>query len=109
MAFKEDNLPPLEESPKNELTKRSEKPELMQLGIIDENIKKVQMNSSQKVSESGIMDVYENDDMIDCFMDDIDEMSMCEGSIQKSQQDFNYNATGAVIRNRGTTIMDQNN
>lgn len=30
------------------------------------------------------MDVYENDDMIDCFMDDIDEMSMCEGSIQKS-------------------------
>jgi len=25
-------------------------------------------------------DVYENDDMMDCFMDDIDETSMCEGS-----------------------------
>ena len=25
-------------------------------------------------------DCYENDDMMDCFMDDIDEMSMCEGS-----------------------------
>lgn len=31
--------------------------------------------------------------MIDCFMDDIDEKSMCEGARQ-SQQDFNYNATG---------------
>ena len=40
-------------------------------------------------------DVYENDDMMDCFMDDIDEMSMCEGSRQ-SQQDFNYNAKGTM-------------
>ena len=28
------------------------------------------------------VDVYENDDMMDCFMDDIDEVSMCEGSRQ---------------------------
>jgi len=27
-------------------------------------------------------DVYENDEMMDCFMDDIDERSMCEGSRQ---------------------------
>lgn len=28
----------------------------------------------------GQYDVYENDEMMDCFMDDIDEMSMVEGS-----------------------------
>ena len=28
----------------------------------------------------GGADVYENDEMIDYFMDDIDEMSICEGS-----------------------------
>lgn len=32
-------------------------------------------------------------------MDDIDEMSMGEGS-RKSQQDFHYNATGSMNMNR---------
>ena len=37
---------------------------------------------------------------MDCFMDDIDETSMCEGSRQ-SQQDFNYNATGGMSIKKG--------
>jgi len=51
-------------------------------------------------------DVYENDEMIDCFMDDIDEMSMCEGSRQ-SQQDFNYNARGTMSQKKNV-MMDGN-
>lgn len=53
------------------------------------------------------LDVYENDEMIDCFMDDIDEMSMCEGSRQ-SQQDFNYNARGTMSQKKNA-ILDTNN
>lgn len=45
--------------------------------------------------------------MIDCFMDDIDEMSMCEGSRQ-SQQDFNYNARGTMSQKKNV-ILDANN
>lgn len=37
-------------------------------------------NNQNVLPKGKQMDVYENDEMIDCFMDDIDEMSMCEGS-----------------------------
>ena len=49
-------------------------------------------------------DVYENDEMIDYFMDDIDEMSICEGSRQ-SQQDFNYNAKGTMSQKKSMMMM----
>lgn len=52
-----------------------------------------EMKDSSPLHEDEAVDVYENDDIIDRFMDDIDEGTMCEGSRQ-SQQDFNYNATG---------------
>lgn len=51
-------------------------------------------------------DVYENEDMADYFMEDMDEMSICEGSRQ-SQQEFHYNATGHVNRIKGASFQGQ--
>lgn len=43
--------------------------------------------------------MYENDEMIDCFMDDIDEMSMIEGE-RHNQQDFNTNNAAGSMTNK---------
>ena len=74
-----------------------------------------ELNDDNKKGQLGLafdkrhqaFDIYENDEMIDCFMDDIDEMSMCEGSRQ-SQQDFNYNARGTMSQKKNV-ILDTNN
>ena len=39
-------------------------------------------SSPRKEEPADDLDVYENDDIIDRFMDDIDEGTMCEGSRQ---------------------------